>query len=386
MPIAAQPVDFASILKGGQGLVPDYAQQEAQKTQMMLQDAQARGILNDVTANERKFSREDQYQADLDAVLANPHDPNAIRQLLIKYPEHSTALKAGMDSLDGTTKARELTMMSEVYSAAASGKYDLAATHLERRITADKAAGQDTTHDEAILAGLRSEDPVERNAAVNMIGYGLAAATGEEHFGTVAGQLSSARKPEIVQNSAGGTVLAIDPTTRKTEVLYDSPFKEQVVMVDGRPYAYTPGTGGATGAPTPNAPQSAINGASIEQTVAAAIPGVTVTSRQRDPAKNKAVGGVPNSFHLTDQARDFVPPQGMGMGELSARIKRAMPGFDVINEGDHVHVEPRGQRAASSGKPAGKSDAQIRADAQAAIKAGADPKAVAARLRAWGIR
>ena len=76
----------------------------------------------------------------------------------------------------------------------------------------------------------------------------------------------------------------------------------------------------------------------------------------------------------------------MGMGELSARIKRAMPGFDVIHEGDHVHVEPRGQRTASNGKPAGKSDAQIRADAQAAIKAGANPQAVAARLRAWGIR
>src|SRR5690606_26119964 len=43
-------------------------------------------------------------------------------------------------------------------------------------------------------------------------------------------------------------------------------------------------------------------GSAIEQAALAAVPGLTVTSRQRSPAKNGAVGGVANSFHLTDQA------------------------------------------------------------------------------------
>lgn len=85
-----------------------------------------------------------------------------------------------------------------------------------------------------------------------------------------------------------------------------------------------------------------MTGEQIEQTAFAAVPGMTVTSRQRSPAHNAAVGGVRNSYHLTDQARDFVPPHGMSMGALHARLAAAMPGFDVINEGDHVHVEPRG--------------------------------------------
>jgi hypothetical protein len=54
--------------------------------------------------------------------------------------------------------------MSEVYSAAANGKHDLAAALMQRRIEADKAAGQDTTHDQAILDALDSGDPVQQKA------------------------------------------------------------------------------------------------------------------------------------------------------------------------------------------------------------------------------
>jgi uncharacterized protein YcbK (DUF882 family) len=68
---------------------------------------------------------------------------------------------------------------------------------------------------------------------------------------------------------------------------------------------------------------------------------MTVTSRGRSAAHNRAVGGVANSYHLTDQARDFVPPPGMSMAMLHSRLAAAMPTLQVINEGDHVHVEPK---------------------------------------------
>lgn len=71
------------------------------------------------------------------------------------------------------------------------------------------------------------------------------------------------------------------------------------------------------------------------------IPGETVTSTRRSPARNRAVGGVPNSYHLTGQARDSVPPPGMSMNEYHRRLKAANPHLDVINEGDHIHMEPR---------------------------------------------
>lgn len=105
--------------------------------------------------------------------------------------------------------------------------------------------------------------------------------------------------------------------------------------------------GGAQGGPVPG-------GAQIEELALASIPGVTVTSRQRSPAKNAAVGGVAGSYHITDQARDFVPPKGMSMDTLHLRLRQAFPGMDVINEKDHIHVEPprgtpRAQPAAQQG-------------------------------------
>jgi hypothetical protein len=111
---------------------------------------------------------------------------------------------------------------------------------------------------------------------------------------------------------------------------------------EGNPFA-TP-----TAQPSPGA-AAPLTGAAIEQTALNAVPGAIVTSRQRSAAKNRAVGGVANSYHLTDQARDFVPPPGMSMGVLHSNLKAAFPGMDVINEGDHVHIEPSSRAKAATG-------------------------------------
>jgi hypothetical protein len=72
------------------------------------------------------------------------------------------------------------------------------------------------------------------------------------------------------------------------------------------------------------------------------VPGEQITSTRRTAAHNKAVGGVSNSYHLTGQARDSVPPPGMSMVAYYRRLKALNPNYDVINEGDHVHIEPKG--------------------------------------------
>lgn len=79
----------------------------------------------------------------------------------------------------------------------------------------------------------------------------------------------------------------------------------------------------------------------FEEQATRAIPGIGVSSRIRTAARNAQVGGAPNSYHLTDDARDFVPPKGMDSRSLAQKLKSLYgAGFDVINEGDHVHVEP----------------------------------------------
>lgn len=79
------------------------------------------------------------------------------------------------------------------------------------------------------------------------------------------------------------------------------------------------------------------------------IQGERITSTYRDPAHNKRVGGVPNSYHTRRDAqgnplaRDSVPPQGMSMAEYHRILKAQNPHLDVINEGDHIHMEPKGR-------------------------------------------
>jgi hypothetical protein len=70
--------------------------------------------------------------------------------------------------------------------------------------------------------------------------------------------------------------------------------------------------------------------------IARMVPGVTFTSGPRSPARNRAAGGVPTSFHLSNRAWDLVPPRGMSMAQLADTMRRQ--GFRVLDEGDHVHV------------------------------------------------
>lgn len=78
------------------------------------------------------------------------------------------------------------------------------------------------------------------------------------------------------------------------------------------------------------------------------LPGAQVTSTYRTPARNALVGGVANSYHTRKGidgkplAQDSVPPPGMSMSLYAAQLKRRNPNYEVINEGDHVHMEPKG--------------------------------------------
>lgn len=64
----------------------------------------------------------------------------------------------------------------------------------------------------------------------------------------------------------------------------------------------------------------------------------TVTSTFRTPAHNRAVGGVPNSFHLVGRAVDIARKAGVSHATIEAAFRRA--GFRLVeslDEGDHSH-------------------------------------------------
>lgn len=63
----------------------------------------------------------------------------------------------------------------------------------------------------------------------------------------------------------------------------------------------------------------------------------TVTSWYRDPEHNAAVGGDPFSWHQIGAALDIVSDHPDIIVYAAQHA-----GLDAIDEGDHVHIEPRG--------------------------------------------
>jgi hypothetical protein len=63
-----------------------------------------------------------------------------------------------------------------------------------------------------------------------------------------------------------------------------------------------------------------------------------VTSTWRSVEHNRAVGGVPNSYHLQGRALDVVRRHDVSHGEIASALRQA--GFHLIeslDEGDHSH-------------------------------------------------
>jgi hypothetical protein len=138
------------------------------------------------------------------------------------------------------------------------------------------------------------------------------------------------------------TVVPGSETDTGTEVTYVKGANGEVIPVPKR-------MGGAPPT-TAYSPTGAPRGLEIEQLANQLNPGVVVSGRARTPARNAEVGGVPNSYHLSDNARDFVPGKGQTLATLASSLQPLKAqGFDVIVEGDHVHVEPSRRGTAGGG-------------------------------------
>lgn len=196
--------------------------------------------------------------------------------------------------------------------------------------------------------GLKNVPEAERNAQFERFAPALKSLGADDDL---IGQLRQAPKDDAsLDMFAGGVEKELEQFTlspgskrfdEKGKLIADAPFAPQYKEVgEGETLVEVGGGSGAAPAPTsggadPSAVIAELTGA-----------GARVTSARRSPERNAAVGGAPNSYHLTGRARDIVPPPGMSMAQLEQRLRSSGAEFaELINEGDHIHVAWAGQGA-----------------------------------------
>lgn len=83
-------------------------------------------------------------------------------------------------------------------------------------------------------------------------------------------------------------------------------------------------------------------GSHIEDTLYKLDPNIEISGRARTPARNAEVGGVANSYHMIDAARDVRVPKGMDKPTFIAQLKSVFGSdYDILpSKGNSVHVEP----------------------------------------------
>lgn len=186
-------VDQGAILRSGAALIPDLQAQLAQQQQLDMQrqqlGLQAAKYQSEQAQIGRELAEDQAYAADVQALSALPMEqqPQAVAALMRKYPKRAEALKKSWDSQDEAAKDANFRSASEMWFLLKNGATDKAAAILRKRVEADRAAGQDVSDDEEVLADLESGDPERVKAAFQNFSYLMQAAAGPDKFASIAG-------------------------------------------------------------------------------------------------------------------------------------------------------------------------------------------------------
>ena len=327
--------DFLSVMKVLPDPVGNYMQGQqdqanlaatqtnTQNQQWNMQNAQAQ--------QQQAQQQNAAYQAALTDTLANP-SPDKILGLKARFPDQAKTISDAFTARDQATQDADRQHLASVWSLLNGGYSDQAKTLLQQRQTADQQAGRSEPMVDAMLSAL-DKDP--KHAAA-MAGVMLSSIPGGDEFAKTLKAVGDQAPDGTTKGQVVGRAIGHYDENGHWQLDYRDPEASKFVH-------YNPANGdhvlqvGGDWAPTTTTGSPA--GVQIESTAKATIPGLTVTSRARSVDHNAAVGGVPNSYHLTDDARDFVPPPGMSMTEMATRLQQAMPGMKVLNEGTHIHVQ-----------------------------------------------
>lgn len=190
----ANPIDYLGLMGGPQSsyIEDSLGLQQVQQNRNILAQQEATRLAAE-RAQVIAQRRAQQKQADIDAVLNAPTAEGYAR-IQTLYPEDREAFKSAWETKSEDARQSDLRELGGLYGYLQSGMPDKAIASLERRISADRAAGQDVADDEEMVAAIRA-DPKRATGAV---GYMLSAIVPPDQFGpTVKNIGEEARADEL---------------------------------------------------------------------------------------------------------------------------------------------------------------------------------------------
>jgi hypothetical protein len=164
------PIDFGAAFSNVANALPDYATQD-------YNERMARTQAGTLALNRAKEQRDiDEQAAFADAYEAVEENPTVSGWvgLIGRFPGMVEQIKAAKGYQDEATSKAERTLKGRIFSAAGNGEWGMAADIAEERYRADEAAGVADQEDLLVIQAMRSDDPVQRNKALAMIGFDLA--------------------------------------------------------------------------------------------------------------------------------------------------------------------------------------------------------------------
>lgn len=167
-------------------------------SQSILAGAQIRQQRQAQQLKQAEFDQAQAKKAQWDeALLAVASNPTAegFSQLMLINPEASEAVKRGWDTLNDDRKSADLRELGQIRGALMVGKPDVAKAAIQRRIEADRKAGEDIADDEAMLA-LIDADAAK---AAGLIDYQLASILGPENYAESLAKFGSERRADELQ-------------------------------------------------------------------------------------------------------------------------------------------------------------------------------------------
>ncbi len=182
--MAFEPVNQAGILGQAMGLAGDYRGDQQRQALLSLQQDELRQRQQVFQAQQaeaaQKVQQQQAYEAAVGEFIKNP-SAQAAAELQMRFPEQREAIKGGWDTKEKAAQDGDLRELAAIFGYLNAGATDKAKAAIQRRIEADKAAGQDTSDDEAVLA-LIDENPEQ---AKGVTAHLLASVGGSDKYAAI---------------------------------------------------------------------------------------------------------------------------------------------------------------------------------------------------------